>query len=277
MADYDLTYGSIGAGVQSTALAVLSALGLRGVPRMDVGIFSDTQCEPAYVYEQVEFLRDWLHPHGIPLVTVTAGNLADDVIARHAPGEQKKRFAAIPAWTRGDDGRERPLRRQCTREYKIEPITREVRRRIGKGRGKRARALIGISADEAGRQKPSKVGWVDNTYPLVEAGITRAGCEQAIRELGLPLPKKSACVCCPYHDDAYWQDLKDNHPDDWQEACRLDEAFRDMTASGIPGPVYLHRSLRPLREVDLDPRPKRYPLGLFDSGFGDECEGMCGV
>ena len=43
-----LTYLSLGAGVQSTALLVISAHGLYGCPRADLAIFADTQDEPAY-------------------------------------------------------------------------------------------------------------------------------------------------------------------------------------------------------------------------------------
>ncbi len=82
---------------------------------------------------------------------------------------------------------------------------------------------------------------------------------------------------CPYHDDAYWQDMKDNFTDEWERACKADEAFRDMTRAGVRQPVYLHRSLTPLRMVEFKPKEKEGTRGLFDSGFLNECEGMCGV
>jgi len=49
---YDFAYASLGAGVQSTALVVLSTLGLHGCPRADCAIFADTQDEPAWVYRR---------------------------------------------------------------------------------------------------------------------------------------------------------------------------------------------------------------------------------
>ena len=50
---HDLTYISLGAGVQSSALLVCSLLGLHRVPRADVAIFADTQNEPPHVYRRV--------------------------------------------------------------------------------------------------------------------------------------------------------------------------------------------------------------------------------
>jgi len=70
---YRLTYISLGAGVQSTALAVLSARGEKGVPRADVAIFADTGDEPPHVYDQLERLRGYLKPYGMPVETVSIG------------------------------------------------------------------------------------------------------------------------------------------------------------------------------------------------------------
>ncbi|KKM78901.1 hypothetical protein LCGC14_1355330 [marine sediment metagenome] len=42
----DFTYISFGAGVQSTALLIMSNLGLKDCPKADVAIFADTGDEP---------------------------------------------------------------------------------------------------------------------------------------------------------------------------------------------------------------------------------------
>src|SRR4051812_41161483 len=72
----DFTYISFGAGVQSTALLVMSNLGLRACPRADVAIFADTQGEPAWVYEHLAFMERW---SAIPVIRVTTGDLAADL------------------------------------------------------------------------------------------------------------------------------------------------------------------------------------------------------
>ena len=166
------------------------------------------------------------------------------------------------------------LRRQCTREYKIEPIERAVRSFLGVKRvprGVRVEALIGISWDEVQRMKPSRTPWVDNRYPLVDARLTRRDCLRIAAEAGLAEPKKSACVFCPFHDDKYWLNLRDNHPEEFARAVAFDVAIRDMSKSGIKGQMFLHRSLKPLQMADF-----RHD-GQVDLDFGQECGGVCGV
>jgi hypothetical protein len=275
-----LTYISLGAGVQSSALYVLSTRSELGVPKAEVAIFADTQDEPRYVYDYLETLRAWGEKHGGPRIdVVTAGSISEDTLARHKG--QRTRFAAIPAFTMGSDGRSTILRRQCTREYKIEPIEKQVRTLLGLERGQRAKgkiqatALIGISADEASRMKPSRTPWVTNTYPLVDAWLKRKDCLEIMKQAGLPKPLKSACVFCPFHGDAYWLWLKQNYPAEFARAAAFDEGIRDMSKSGIKGQVFLHRSLTPLGRIDFEERRR---LPLFDrDGFENECEGMCGV
>lgn len=270
-----LIYLSLGAGVQSTALLVLSAAGERGVPRADVAIFADTGDEPEYVYRYLEILKAW---SPIPIHTVAEGHLGADVLDRHKG--LRTRFAAIPAWTRGADGNASGLRRQCTREYKITPIEREVRRILGYAKGERvkkhATALIGISLDEATRMKPSRTAWIENRYPLVDAGLRRADCLRIVEQTGLPRPEKSSCLFCPYHSDAYWINLRSQHPEDFEKAAVFDSGIRDMTRSGDAGSVFLHRSLVPLREVEFK-HQRQIPLVLDGEQFDNECEGVCGV
>ncbi|MHC4162537.1 MAG: adenine nucleotide alpha hydrolase family protein [Planctomycetota bacterium] len=266
-----IIYLSFGAGVQSTALLVMSNLGYHDCPRADIAIFADTGDEPQWVYENVERMRKW---SGIPVETVAQGHLSADIISRH--NGQSPRSAAIPAFTPDGNGRESMLRRQCTREYKIQPIERRVRELCGLKKGQRAKGvikattLIGISLDEATRMKPSRTSWVENRYPLVEAGLRRNDCLRLIMSAGLPLPQKSSCVFCPYHSDGFWRRLQSDYPQEWERVCDLDEAFRDMSRSGIARPVYLHRSLVPLRELDFS-RQRR----LFPDLEDEECEGGC--
>lgn len=236
---YDFIYLSLGAGVQSTALLVISALGLHGCPKADVAIFADTQDEPAWVYDHLEALKAW---SPIPIDTTTKGCLSQDVQDRLTG--KKSRFAAIPAWTRGKDGRAAPLRRQCTllgyRKYQ------RTKHKVA--------CLLGISTDEIGRVKPSRTPWITNLFPLIDAGLSRDDCARVIEEAGLTLPRKSACVFCPYHDDRYWHDLKGQHPDEFARAVAFDKVIRDMTKTGVQQPVFLHRSLQPLDQIDFRQR-----------------------
>ena len=257
-----MIYLSLGAGVQSTALYYMSERQHLGIPRADVAVFADTGDEPSYVYEQIERMKG---DGAIPIQVVRKGHLSADIIARHR-GE-KRSAPAIPAYTRGPNGSVGKLQKHCTRDYKVIPILRYVRSRVG--RKGHATAMIGISWDEMRRMKDSKEKWVDNTYPLVEHRLNRTDCMAFLESIGKPLPGKSACVFCPMHSGDYWRNLASKHPADFAKAARIDEQLRDMTASGIMQPVFMHRSLKPVASLD------------FDTGqgelFQEECEGMCGV
>jgi hypothetical protein len=240
-----------------------------------VAIFADTGYEPQYVYEQLETMRKWSH---IPVEIVSAG-------------DQSKRNSyktIIPAFTL-TNGRPGILRRQCTSNWKIEPIHKAARSHLGyKPRQvikKKARALIGISVEEAQRMKPSSERWIDNAYPLVDARLRRSDCLTIIGNAELPTPERSACYFCPFHSKVEWKRMRDRHPEEFKKAVDYDAAIRHSTRAGSDRPVFLHSSLVPLDQVLLD-RPER-PLfaGGTSSGpdeaevdaFGNECEGMCGV
>lgn len=273
--DFDFTYISLGAGVQNSALYVLSTLGERDVPLADVAIFADTGDEPQWVYDYLDALRIWgINNHGPPIRVAQKGVLSEWMVERQREG---KRFVSVPVYTAGEDGsKEGMLRRQCTREFKIEPITKEVRALLGyrprQHIKERVRSLLGISIDEASRMKPSRTSWITNAWPLVDAQVSRHVCEQILVDAGLPEPKKSSCVYCPYHDDGFWQDLKDNHPEEFEKAVEFDDLIRDMTMAGMKRPAFVHRSCVPLSEAEFD---------TGDPNQGDlfemECEGMCGV
>lgn len=275
---YDLTYISFGAGTQSTAMAICSALGLHGVPRADYAIFADTKDELAETYRHVNRMTEWLASHKIPVHVSSQGNLMAELRGAQAKGRAGY-IVSIPAFTESRDGRAGTLRRQCTKEYKLEPIQRHVRKLLGFGKGeriagkKRARALIGISLDELIRAKPSRVPWITNSHPLIDARLRVDDCARICLEHLGHVPSKSACKACPYHDDRYWAWLKKGSPKEFEEACRTDDAIRNLARAGVKRPCYLHRSLKPLREVDFEREKGQLRL----DGFGDECEGMCGV
>jgi hypothetical protein len=170
-----LTIISLGAGVQSTTLALMAARGEIG-PRPDCAIFADTQWEPRPVYQHL----GWLRSPGVlpfPVHVVTAGNIREAI--RRRENTTGGRFAAIPWHTVNPDGSKGLGRRQCSSEYKLEPIMREVRRLLGKGARDRippgsVDVLIGISRDEAHRMKPARQAYMLNRYPLVDLGIAAA-------------------------------------------------------------------------------------------------------
>lgn len=97
---------SLGAGRQSTTIALLSAEGV--LPKLDAAIFADTGWEPQGVYDHLDRLeRDVLKPAGIPLYRVSNGRLRDDVL-------DPNKMRSIPAHTRGEREVQEPIRwRDC--------------------------------------------------------------------------------------------------------------------------------------------------------------------
>lgn len=265
--DREMHVVSLGAGVQSTTM-LLMALHGEIEPRPELAIFADTGWEPRAVYRHLDWLNRLMaeRPDGIPIVRVSAGNIRDDALA--AARGARARFATMPFFVAGSATREGMLRRQCTQEYKILPIQREIRRRA---QGRRVVLWKGISLDEVERLKPSRLRWIDYRYPLVELRMTRHDCLRWLERHGYPQPPRSACIGCPYHTDAEWRRIRDESPEEWQEAVKFDRAIRRLPR--VMGEVYLHRSLRPLDEVDLSTQEDRGQVSLWTA----ECEGMCGV
>ena len=265
---------SLGAGVQSTTLALMAAHG-EIEPMPDCAIFADTGWEPSAVREHLAWLMSG-NVLPFPVHIVSNGNIRADLL-RAGAGE---RWASIPAFTRTVK-RNRVevgmIRRQCTKDYKIVPIRRKVRELAGLYR-KRSPSLpvveqwIGISFDEAIRIKPSFEDWQVNRWPLIERGMTRQDCLRWLERHGYPLPPKSSCIGCPFHSDEMWRHIRDYDPDGWAEALTVDRAIR-VGLRGIRGEVFLHRSAVPLDAADLSTPEDHGQLDMF----GNECSGMCGV
>jgi hypothetical protein len=129
--------------------------------------------------------------------------------------------------------------------------------------------VIGISFDERLRMKDSRVRYLVNEYPLVDRSITRHDCLRWLRAHGYPEPPKSACIGCPFRDNRAWRRMKDERPEEWADAVSFDEQVRH--AAKIKDPVYVHRSLVPLDQVDLSTPQDAGQLELFGECDGFSC------
>ena len=266
---------SLGAGVQSSCLALMAERGEYGLPKPDVAIFADTGWEPQAVYDHLDWLESQL---SYEVVRVSSGNIRENILQGRMPDGSS--FLGIPAFLKNPDGSSGILHRQCTNHYKTRPIHEYLRSRLGFQPRRRApmgvqvEMWLGISADEAIRQKPDREEWVTKRYPLIKHGFTRAQLLNWFRE-NYPdrqLPS-SSCVGCPYHTDSVWRQLKENDPKSFQDAVFIDQALRDVPSikSTVKGEAYLHRSRIPLLEVDFDEVPS------YDDLMLEECEGLCGI
>lgn len=256
---------SLGAGVQSTTLALMAAAG--EIERPDCAIFADTGWEPAGVYAHLARLEAALP---FPVHHVSAGNLREDILAKAATG----RYAPVPWFTAGGG----MGRRQCTAEYKIAPIDRKLRdlmravprQRLPVGS---VEVWIGISRDEAVRMRPARRRWQRNRWPLIERGMSRSDCLAWLDRAGWSAPK-SSCIGCPYHGDNEWRHLRDHEPAGWADAVAVDHALRvSGPLRGMRAEQYMHRTLVPLDQVDLS-TPADHGQGDM---WGEECYGVCGV
>ncbi|MCR4304954.1 MAG: hypothetical protein NUV63_12160 [Gallionella sp.] len=261
---------SLGAGVQSSTMALMAAHG-EITPMPDCAIFADTQAEPRKVYEWLDWLEKQLP---FPVHRVTAGDLMKTSTEPRVSGKSGKPYMShmIPAYTVNEDGTKGNYFRQCTDKHKITPL----RKCIDELRGDQdASVWIGISTDESHRMKPSNKAKIVNRWPLIENGISRDACLRWMRAASYPTPPRSACIFCPYKRDAEWLRLKTDSPREFQEVV-LYEQLLQLTALSVPrmtGVPYLHDSRISLDKVDFRSAEDAGQLSMF----GNECEGMCGV
>ena len=293
---------SLGAGVQSTTLYLLSAEGR--IPPYDVALFADTGWEPRSVYDHLARLEAFAGA-GAPIERVRnpggtpgrpTGNLRDDSLT---PGA----FVRIPVFVKSRDRSDASMvRRQCTNEYKVVPIKAAIREHLGYPHPKPVPAgvfceqHIGISTDEAKRAKDADVRYLRNVFPLLWIGMPddieplrssdgrlgwrRADCLRYLRSRGWESTPKSACIGCPFHGPKAWRDLRDNHPEDWQDAVDFDRQLRVVQLRGIKEAPYLHRSLLPLDEAPIDRVTRaehtENQVDLFDAIADDEEDEVVG-
>lgn len=165
---------NLGAGWQSTRILLASCRG--ELPKFDAAVFADTQWEPKAVYHHLEWLKGHAEKAGIPLIVVTRGDLRADGIEfrEKRASSDNKRFASIPVFVKNLNGTQGRVRRQCTREYKIDAVDGWIRRvLLGLEKRQRwpagvlVRQWFGISDDESrravfpGRWKTEKIAIKD--------------------------------------------------------------------------------------------------------------------
>lgn len=252
---------SLGAGVQSTTLLLMAWH--REIEPIDGAVFADTQWEPAAIYKHLDALT-LLVSDDIPIHRVTSGSLRDDSLAKAG------HIVSMPAFVLNPNGTKGQLRRQCTQEYKLRAIKRQVRE-LGATATNPAEMLIGISWDEWHRVHDSDVRYMLNVYPLIDRKMTRQDCEAWLTGHGYGIPQKSACIGCPFRSAQGWRDLT---PAEREDANQFDDSMRAVFHTrSIKGEVFLHPSLRPLRTIDFRSEQERGQLDLWSA----ECAGVCGV
>lgn len=269
---------SLGAGVQSSTMALMAAHG-HITPMPTAAIFADTQAEPASVYKWL----DWLTPHlPFPVYRVTAGSLTKMSLGTRTNRKTGVPYLRnmIPAYTLNMDGTKGLLGRDCTKDFKLNPMFKKLRELAKIKRGQKTVGVvswIGISLDEVSRMKPSQLAWAQSRWPLIEKEMSRHDCLRWMERRGYPVPPRSACTYCPFHSDHEWRRLKNDEPQEFLAAVefekKLQALHRNHVGRGrITSVPFLHNSMTPLGEIDFSEDPRQGNLH-----FHNECEGMCGV
>lgn len=283
----------LGAGWQSSALVEMMIEGV--IPRVDVVIFADTGDEPYWVYKQVWYLAERLNTVGIPLI-ITDDNSGLTLKQQIMSPEYK--FANLPLFIKNlKTGKIGRMNRQCTKNRKIDPckgvildwlIKNGHALRVIDKNGKVSRRvkptvkvedLYGISVDELYRAGRRGGNWRQATYPLIEKRLSRSDCGKWLQEHGLPVPRKSSCKYCPFHEDEVWLEMSIEDPEIFEECCQLDDWLRSPEGKKklkhIRGELYLHKSCKPLREIDfaaLVAAKRNRTLPMFE---GEICGDFC--
>ena len=255
---------SLGWGVQSFALAAMSALG--ELPPVDAAIHADTTHERSETYVFAKRWTPWLEERGVKVITVN-----DKVAANKIFGDSGQVFLPLYA-VNNATGKRGVLRRSCTHRWKVVPIRRwvseELKRRGLKKTPSIVKTEIGITLDEWSRMKDSNVKYIANAYPFMEMNppMNRHAVMKWLLERDLEIPVKSSCTFCPYHSYAAWKEIS-KCDENWAGALEMDEIIRHKR----PGyQCFLTHGMVPLTELDFN--NKYQQMELWDE---DECTGMC--
>lgn len=262
---------SLGAGVQSSTMALMAAHGELS-PMPQCAVFADTKAEPRAVYEWL----DWLEAHlPFPVHRISKGDLEAASLKLRVNETTGAPYykTIVPFYVRGADRFNGMLSRNCTYDYKVLPLIRFARAEMKRTGAEGVHQWIGISLDESRRMKPSRDHRIVNRWPLIEAKMSRWDCLRWMKASGYPEPPKSACVFCTFRSDAAWREMKSERPDEFERAAAFEkEADAVQRAGGGRNALYLHDSLVPLDQVDFSTDVDR-----GQATFNLECEGMCGV
>lgn len=256
---------SMGSGMQSTALCLMSCENAMSpenpphpkVPIYDAVIFCDLGFEPPWVLSQTLFAKEACDKAGI-FFKILQTPLYSDFMRNYG----QRRTISIPWWTTEQGtGHKSRMPRNCTLDYKVERISQYIRwELLGYKKGQRLKAEdvkahymhMGFSWEERKRCKENPNRMFINRYPLVDMQWERKDSYAYILETWGLETKASACSFCPYHQNYFFQHLKETDQEQWRQLLQMD----NLLASKRPHPdmrsdLYISRSRK--RLADLTP------------------------
>lgn len=256
---------SFGAGMQSTALALMSCENANAkrkgqqppfplVPIYDLVVFCNLGFEPPWVMKQVEFTQKACEQTGI-WFTVLESPLYNDFMENFG----ERRTISIPWWTLGDNGHKSKMPRNCTIDYKVGVISKFVRWKVlGYKKGQRLRdedkkahkMHMGFSFEEKRRCRESPNPMFVNRFPLVDMELVRADNYAYIRDVWGLETKASACTFCPFHQNYFFKHLRENLPETYEKLVGVDELLRDKNPKPpMNADLFISRSRKRLVEL----------------------------
>lgn len=258
---------SFGCGVQSMAALVLAA---RGEIDFRLFLFANVGADsenPGTLEYLAAVARPYAEANGIELVElhrVRRSGERETLLERIHSAK-----ASVPIPMRMSNGA--PGNRQCTGDFKIAVVAKELKRR-GASRADPAVVGLGISTDEWQRaRKDSRVPYETLAYPLLDRNLSRADCAGIIREAGLTVPPKSACWFCPFQSPASFQRMRHDHPVQFAAVVGIERDMGERRARLGKDAVYMTRYGRPLDQVTSD------QMTLDMAEWDGECDGVCGL
>lgn len=215
-----------GAGVGSTALVIALLKGY--IPDIQLKktlvVFSDTGAERPWTYEYLEYFKNFCKKNGISLEIVRQKYTLEEYVY-HSGILPSRRI------------------RWCTPRLKMQPIRK---RAMLDDISKPYLQLIGFDVNELSRI-PKNLLYSDciEKYPLIELKWDRLRAIKEIKKMGLKVPKKSACFCCPFQRLSTFVTLMREYPDLKKRVIKLED-FSIQKSNG-KRPFYLFKE--PIRDL----------------------------
>ena len=157
--------------------------------------------------------------------------------------------------------------RVCTVIAKVERFERWLKDAFP---GEPVEVWIGFEAGEedriakdpnAGKNGPQR----RNRFPLHEAGLCRCRCLELARRSGYPVPRKSACVFCPFASRADWKTLAAEQPADFARVVELEARKPPTKENGFKLSIMNYRTVdRP--DGTREARPELLPEFVKNPG-----------
>jgi len=260
---------SCGAGMQSTALALMSCANkliaenragefdieyTDQVPIYDVVLFCDLGLEPSWVYGQVNFIKQACEWAGIPFY-VLKSTLYEDYMNDFG----KKRVVSIPFWSVDQDGKKGKMMRNCTLDYKITLMQNFVRWNLmGYAKGQRTKPEdikahemhLGFSKEEERRCKENPHKMFVNKFPLCEMNLVRADNYAYIKDIWGLDTKASACCFCPFHTNYFFRYIKKNDQEEYKKTIEFDQMLEDQQPNTkITSKLYISKSRKRIKDL----------------------------